>query len=512
MLDFARASDLDLRLFINPVHARLILAVREGGLWPQYEEWKRALVQAVAEEAVASGKPPFQLWDFSGFNSVTSEHIPDRGDFKTIMRGYWESSHYKSETGDLLLSKMLGNSEAGNSVPSDFGQLLTPENIESWIVETRNKMRAYALREPFEADLIKTITEQALTGTGGANCGYDVQALRDASAARARGDTGAAESAFERAIAIHESDRRRFAELDVPYRETGFEKTLAQVKAGVEIKPLLRDWIAYQERGIDRSNKGDLAGAIEDFSEAIRIGPANTALFFLRGTTRLRAGDTSGAAEDFEAGLKLDPANETLKSLLSQARLPAPAKVSASSAPVNPKLASDLQHAADAKRKSGDIAGAIVDYGKAIDVSPPNTALYYLRGTARLQTGDRSGAATDFEEGLKLDPANPTLKVLLEQARAAPVVVAPVRTTDARLAAQLQDAADEKRKAGDLAGAIVDYGKAIEVSPPNTALHYLRGTALMQIGDRAGAAADFEEGLKLDPKNATLKSLLDQAR
>src|SRR5205085_2648448 len=84
--------------------------------------------------------------------------------------------------------------------------------------------------------------------------------------------------------------------------------------------------------------------------------------------------------------------------------------------------------------------------------------------------------------------------------------------TDPAAAAKLQGQADAKRKQGDLVGAIEDYGEAIRVSPPNTALHYLRGIARLESGDRAAAAEDFAAGLKLDPNNATLQKLLGQAR
>ncbi len=43
-------------------------------------------------------------------------------------------------------------------------------------------------------------------------------------------------------------------------------------------------------------------GAIKDYSEAIKVGPPNTALYFLRGTAHLEAGELAGAIADFEAG------------------------------------------------------------------------------------------------------------------------------------------------------------------------------------------------------------------
>jgi hypothetical protein len=81
----------------------------------------------------------------------------------------------------------------------------------------------------------------------------------------------------------------------------------------------LESWTAYQDRGIRRDAKGDHLGAAADFAEAIRIGPPNPALHFLRGVALMHAVDPQGAAAEFEAGLKLDPDNATLCSLLDEA-------------------------------------------------------------------------------------------------------------------------------------------------------------------------------------------------
>jgi Flp pilus assembly protein TadD len=118
---------------------------------------------------------------------------------------------------------------------------------------------------------------------------------------------------------LHEADRRRHADLDVPYRETGWDRLLAQARAGMLEQPL-PTWQAYQERAIRRSKSGDNLGAAEDFGSAIRIGPANTALHYLRGVALLNANYRHEAAKEFEQGLKLEPANPALAHLLLQAR------------------------------------------------------------------------------------------------------------------------------------------------------------------------------------------------
>jgi serine/threonine-protein kinase len=236
---------------------------------------------------------------------------------------------------------------------------------------------------------------------------------------------------------------------------------------------------------------GNLTEAIRLYGGAIDLNTLNVALYVLRGTALLRAGEPSAAARDFEIGLKIDPGNVTLVHLLSTAR---------------EALAARLQKEADAKRASGNLDEAIALYDRAIAVSPPNTALFFLRGTALLEVGEALRAAEDFAAGIKLEPSNATLQGLFERAQSAAKP-----KPDAARAAFLQREADEKRKNGDLSGAIALYDEALAMGPPNTALLFLRGTALLEIGEPAGAAQDFAAGLRVDPGNATLQSLFARA-
>jgi Flp pilus assembly protein TadD len=80
------------------------------------------------------------------------------------------------------------------------------------------------------------------------------------------------------------------------------------------------------------------------------------------------------------------------------------------------KLAIAHQEYADTLKAHGDLDGAIRAYTRSIEVSRPNTALYYLRGIARLENGDDAGAIADFDAGLILEPDNETLKSLRAQA------------------------------------------------------------------------------------------------
>jgi len=57
------------------------------------------------------------------------EKFPALGDRETQMEGYWETSHYKGDIGNLMMDKIFNFSESDRHVPEDFGVLLTSKNI-----------------------------------------------------------------------------------------------------------------------------------------------------------------------------------------------------------------------------------------------------------------------------------------------------------------------------------------------------------------------------------------------
>jgi Flp pilus assembly protein TadD len=51
---------------------------------------------------------------------------------------------------------------------------------------------------------------------------------------------------------------------------------------------------AYNNRGIAKGNKGDLAGAIKDYDEAIRLHPTHSGMHLSRGQAKVLIGDKEG--------------------------------------------------------------------------------------------------------------------------------------------------------------------------------------------------------------------------
>lgn len=63
------------------------------------------------------------------------------------------------------------------------------------------------------------------------------------------------------------------------------------------------------------------------------------------------------------------------------------------------------------KEKTGDYAGAIQDYTKAIDLknNDDDTKAYNNRGHAKFMIRDWRGAAVDFQSALRLNPSDPSI-------------------------------------------------------------------------------------------------------
>lgn len=114
ILERCHKQEIKVKLFIHPYHADVLRIIERTGHWDEFESWKRYLASVCNRHQV-------ELWDFSEYSTVTLEKVPEPGDRKTVMDGYWESGHYRAAVGDLLLTRMFGNPTV-----SGFGSRLSP--------------------------------------------------------------------------------------------------------------------------------------------------------------------------------------------------------------------------------------------------------------------------------------------------------------------------------------------------------------------------------------------------
>lgn len=147
----AHRKKIDLRLAISPIHARLAEAIAAAGLWDQWEDWKRQIVEINEAEGINAGQPAFALWDFSGYSQITTERVPAAGDADTRMQWYWESSHYKKETGDIMLDRMFDKPSAPGVAYADFGMRLTRATLDAHLRKISDSRAQF--RKQFPGDI-----------------------------------------------------------------------------------------------------------------------------------------------------------------------------------------------------------------------------------------------------------------------------------------------------------------------------------------------------------------------
>jgi hypothetical protein len=161
LIELARQRHVRLTLFFSPAHARESEVVRDAGLWPTFEAWTRA----VTDMAAAAGVP---LWDFGGYNSITTDPVPPLDQPQARTRYYWESAHYKEVLGAMILDRIAGRPNP--DTPADFGVRLTPETLDAHLAAIRAAREAYAAAQPDQVAEVERIAAQTRQYRKGTRC------------------------------------------------------------------------------------------------------------------------------------------------------------------------------------------------------------------------------------------------------------------------------------------------------------------------------------------------------
>jgi len=167
IVEFCHARHIDLRIFITPEHAHQTEISAAVGAWPSIEKAERDLVRLLSEDtAQHPGEPPIPLYDFSGYNSVTTEPLPPPGS-REEMKYYWDSSHFKEVVGDFVLDRLFGIDHPERPIPKDFGRRLNADTIESAMAEMRAGQIAYRRSHPQDVATIRSSVDSVLRKQSG---------------------------------------------------------------------------------------------------------------------------------------------------------------------------------------------------------------------------------------------------------------------------------------------------------------------------------------------------------
>jgi len=238
-----------------------------------------------------------------------------------------------------------------------------------------------------------------------------------------------------------QSALERFGKVTIDYQNNQLIIGENQV---VHTNRIVGEW-DYYIRGIDKYDRGDLKGAMEDFNKSIERNPRHSKSFYNRGIVKSEFGDILGAIQDFNKTIELDPNDRRVY--------------------VNRGVA---------KGKLQDYRGAIQDFNKEIQLNPESSNAYNNRGTAKKALGDYNGAMADFNKAIELEPdpvcymSRANLKLVLK----------------------------------DFRGAISDLNRIIELDSRFRDAYYNRGLAKIVLGDDNSGCLDFSKAGELGHPDA----------
>jgi len=149
LVNLCAERGITLRLFITPVHARQLEALRAIGLYEGFERWQRMLAEGVSKIGRERPQATLSLWDFSGYHEFATESVPAAARSQPAMKWYWESSHFKAALGKRLLDRMYRLPPSA-TLPEDFGVELRADTLDSWLEKTRRARVVYATSQPAE--------------------------------------------------------------------------------------------------------------------------------------------------------------------------------------------------------------------------------------------------------------------------------------------------------------------------------------------------------------------------
>ncbi|AIQ96580.1 tetratricopeptide repeat protein [Prochlorococcus sp. MIT 0801] len=128
------------------------------------------------------------------------------------------------------------------------------------------------------------------------------------------------------------------------------------------------------------------------------------------------------------------------------------------------------------KFELADYEEAILDYNKALELSPTEICLVYsMRGNAKRNSGDFEGAISDQNKALDFDPL---------------------------YADGYFNRGIAKFKKGDFDDAIEDYSQVIKINPKDSDAFFNRGHVKKEMGEMKGACEDWRKAAELGDDDA----------
>ncbi len=263
-------------------------------------------------------------------------------------------------------------------------------------------------------------------------------------------------------------------------RRRDLDRALADVEKALRSDPGHRGDLRL--RGWIRAMSGDFERALADYRLAFEGQPMNLTMLADRASAAALAGRYEAAEADFEEALRREPSNAWIRARRALYLHAARGDHKRAIADCDEALKLSPGHAEASLNRGlsllalGDFQSAIADFDRALDpgqkqsmtflgrISSRYPELYRARSEARRRSGDLDGALRDLDEALGLAPDD-----------------AQARIHRGRLHASRRD----------FARAIADFDKAIALGRGDAAVYKDRADASAALGEETGASSDL---------------------
>lgn len=223
---------------------------------------------------------------------------------------------------------------------------------------------------------------------------------------------------------------------------------------------------------------GEIASAVQDYSQALKHIADDPTLFSERGFAYLRNGQPAKAIEDFTAATQLDAS-----------------------------LVEPLVGRGNAYLALGQPQQAAQDFSVALTLKPDLSEAVYRRALANVRLSQIADAAADYDRALELSPKNPSYWNARCWFRATMSIDLDLALADCDTALKLKPkfapAMDSRAfvllRLSRIEEALLAYDKAIAAEPRYAWPYFGRGIVKKRLGDEAGAQADFAAARERQP-------------
>jgi hypothetical protein len=148
LVAFCVDNHIHLIVFMHPMHSAMLDLLTKD--WDVYSGWERELVARMETHPGLKG----EFWDFTSYDSMSTEPFPAPTETYSHMHYYWEGSHYRKIVGDMILQRIFNGTG-----PAGFGRMVTNATVDQDLQRLASEKSAW--HNHHQAVQINPATDQA---------------------------------------------------------------------------------------------------------------------------------------------------------------------------------------------------------------------------------------------------------------------------------------------------------------------------------------------------------------